>query len=205
MPYKPFKNEETRSSVLRGVRSGSEAAWQRFFDLYAGYVFSLANHAGMIGADADDIVQTVFSELAKPGGFDGYERGKGSFRSWLRRRVQWKIADEFRSKAKQPKRDDALCGDPDSIAVDPAEAQDALWRSAALEEAMRRLKAEVLPEHFAIFQASVVEEIPTEDIMVLYHVSRDNIYQIRKRLRVALTRHFSAALADLDSPLPPPL
>ena len=203
MPYKPFKNEETRTSVISGVKSGSEAAWNRFFDLYAGYVFSLASHAGMIGADADDIVQTVFTELSRPGGFDGYERGKGSFRSWLRRRVQWRIADAFRQKATLPKPDPAFCGNADSVVVDPAEAQDELWRSAALEEAMRRLKAEAAPGHFAIFQASVVEEIPAEDVMALYHVSRDNLYQIRKRMRAALERHFKAALADLDSPLPP--
>ena len=102
MSYKPFLNEETRSSVLSGVRSGSEAAWGRFFDLYAGYVFSLANQAGLIGPDADDIVQTVFAELAAPGGFDGYERGKGAFRPWLRRRVLWRITDEFRRRAARP-------------------------------------------------------------------------------------------------------
>ena len=159
MPYKPFNNEETRSSVLSGVRSGSEAAWGRFFDLYAGYVFSLANQAGLIGTDADDIVQTVFAELSAPGGFDGYERGKGPFRPWLRRRVLWRIKDELRRRAARP--------------------------------------------HFAIFQASMIEDIPSEDVMALYHVTRDNLYQIRKRMREAFRRHFDAVLADIDAPLPP--
>ena len=57
--------------------------------------------------------------------------------------------------------------------------------------------------HFAIFQASVIEEIPTEDVMALYNVTRDNLYQIRKRMRAAFKKHFEAALADLDAPLPP--
>jgi RNA polymerase sigma factor (sigma-70 family) len=200
MPYKPFKNEETRTSVLSGVSSGAEAAWGRFFDLYAGYVFSLANRAGLIGTDADDLVQTVFAELAKPNGFDGYERGKGAFRSWLRRRVEWRIADTFRLKAKTPRADIAFGGDPDRVAVNPDDARDELWRAAALDEAMRRLRAEAAPDHFAIFQASVVEELPTEDVMALYHVSRDNLYQIRRRMKAALERHYKAALADLDEP-----
>ena len=80
MPYKPYKNEETRTSILNGVRTGAEEAWGRFFDTYAGYVFAIATHAGLVGSDADEIVQTVFTELSRPGGFDGYERGKGSFR-----------------------------------------------------------------------------------------------------------------------------
>ena len=203
MSYKPFLNEETRSSVLSGVRSGSEAAWGRFFDLYAGYVFSLANQAGLIGPDADDIVQTVFAELAAPGGFNGYERGKGAFRPWLRRRVLWRITDEFRRRAAHPPFDDACKGNLDALVAEPETIRDELWRAAAREEAMRRLRAEASGQHFAIFQASVIEEIPTEDVMALYNVSRDNLYQIRKRMRAAFRKHFEAALTDLDAPLPP--
>ncbi len=204
MPYKPFKNEQTRSSVLAGVRSGSEAEWSRFFDLYAGYVFSLANQAGLVGADADDIVQTVFVELASPGGFSGYDRAKGPFRPWLRQRVLWRVMDEFRRRSSLPSFDISHKGNMDLLTEDLSAAHDELWRAAAREEAMRRLQAEASPEHFAIFQASVVEEIPTEDVMSLYHVTRDNLYQIRKRMRAAFKRHFAAALLDLDTPYLPP-
>ena len=136
MSYKPFLNEETRSSVLSGVRSGSEAAWGRFFDLYAGYVFSLANQAGLIGPDADDIVQTVFAELSAPGGFDGYERDKGAFRPWLRRRVLWRITDEFRRRAARPPFDDACKGNLDALVAEPETVRDELWRAAAREVAL---------------------------------------------------------------------
>ena len=39
--------------------------------------------------------------------------------------------------------------------------------------------------------------------MALYDVSRDNLYQIRKRMRAAFERHYNAALRDMDAPLPP--
>ncbi len=198
--YKPFLNEETRSSVLAGVRAGSEEAWGRFFDLYAGYVFTLARRAGLLGEDADDLVQTVFSELSAPGGFDGYERGKGSFRVWLRRRAQWRIADELRRHASAPQR--APLDDPDVFPA-PDAALDEAWIEAARAEALRRLRETVSPEHFAIFQASVLEELPTEDVMRLYRVSRDNLYQIRKRVKDAFAEHLKAALDDLDAPAPP--
>ncbi len=204
MTYKPFLNEETRTSVLAAVKTGSEAAWSRFFDLYAGYVFSLARRAGLIGADADDLVQTVFAELSAPDGFEGYERGKGAFRPWLRQRVCWRIADALRrraaAQAKFRRADEAFF---DSLPSPPDARQDACWIEAARDEALRRLRAEVSAEHFAIFQASVLEELPTEDVMALYHVSRHNVYQIRKRLKAALQRHLAAALDDLDSPIPP--
>ncbi len=200
MTYKPFLNEETRSSVLAGVRAGSEEAWGRFFDLYAGYVFTLARRAGLLGADADDLVQTVFAELSAPGGFDGYERGKGSFRVWLRRRTQWRVADALRRRGAEPP--SIPLDNPDAFPA-PDAALDEDWIEAVREEALRRLRDSVSPEHFAVFQASVLEELPTEDVMRLYRVTRDNLYQIRKRVKGAFAAHLRAALEELDAPLPP--
>jgi RNA polymerase sigma-70 factor (ECF subfamily) len=200
MNYTPFRNEETRSSVLAGVRAGSEEAWGRFFDLYAGYVFSLARRNGLSGDDADDLVQNVFSELSAPGGFDGYERGKGSFRVWLRRRAQWRIMDALRRRTIAPPAQPL--DDPDVFPA-PDAALDEAWIEAAREEALRRLRDAVSPEHFAIFQASVLEELPTEDVLRLYRISRDNLYQIRKRVKETFADLLKAALDDLDAPLPP--
>lgn len=200
MNYKTFHNEETRSSVLAGVRAGSEEAWGRFFDLYAGYVFSLARRGGLSVEDSDDLVQTVFTELSAPGGFDGYKRGKGSFRVWLRQRAQWRIVDALRRRAAAP--DIAPLDTPDTFPA-PVAALDEEWIEAAHTEAIRRLRDAVSPEHFAIFQASVLEELPTEDVMRLYRVSRDNLYQIRKRVKVVFAELLKTVLDDLDAPLPP--
>ena len=66
MTYKHFNNETTRSSVLRAVAdTENEAAWNRFFDLYAGFVYSIARSKGLKPEDADDIVQIVFCDLAR--------------------------------------------------------------------------------------------------------------------------------------------
>ena len=54
MTYKHFNNESTRSSVLRAVAdTENEAAWNRFFDLYAGFVYSIARSKGLKPEDAD--------------------------------------------------------------------------------------------------------------------------------------------------------
>ena len=204
MKYKPFRNEETRTSVLSGVKTGTEEAWGRFFDLYAGYVFDMARRAGLPEPDADDLVQSVFSGLAAPGGFDGYDRGKGSFRAWLRRRAGWRIADAKRRRDSGLDMDDTLAGDLDGIAAAPGSGEsDEPWIEAASEEALRRLRAKSSPEHFAVFQASVLEDIPTEEVTRLYRVSRDNLYQIRKRMKAAFSALLAESLADLDAPLPP--
>lgn len=196
MSYKPFKNEETRTSVLAQIKTGSEAAWRRFFDIYAGYVYSLANKAGLINTDADEIVQAVFISLSVPGGFAGYDRSKGAFRSWLRKRTNWKIADAYRKRAK-----DRILPNGDFADTVSAEKNlDEGWVEIVHDEALRRLREKSSKEHFAIFQASVLEEIPTDEVVRLYNVSRDNVYQIRKRMSATLEGYIKEAFRDLDSP-----
>ena len=63
-----------------------------------------------------------------------------------------------------------------------------------MDEALRRLQSIVNPTHFAIFHASVIEELDVDSIRRLYGVSRDNIYQIRKRIK----GNFATLLADVS-------
>ncbi|MBR1609121.1 MAG: sigma-70 family RNA polymerase sigma factor [Kiritimatiellae bacterium] len=203
MIYKPFRDEQTQSSVLSGVRAGSEAAWARFFDLYAGYVISLARRSGLSECDSDDVVQVVFSGLSSPGGFEGYDRGKGAFRPWLRRRAIWRIMDKL-----QQNRAESEVFVPSGVpqAAEPAAPDsrgDEIWIEAAREEALRRLRRDSSPAHFAVFHASAVEGLPTEDVMRIYKISRANLYQIRKRMKDAFAKHLREALAYLDAPVLP--
>ena len=74
------------------------------------------------------------------------------------------------------------------------------WQAAALEEALRRIKPDVRPEHYAAFVASAVEGQDTEAVMRFYGLSRDNLYQIRKRLTEKLRETTAAVLAEMDAP-----
>ena len=57
MTYRHLNNETTRSSVLRAVaNTENEAAWNRLFNRYARFVYSIARSKGLNDADADDIV-----------------------------------------------------------------------------------------------------------------------------------------------------
>lgn len=78
MTYRSYHDATTRSSVLAAVKdTGDAAAWARFFDLYAGFVFAIARSKGLASEDADDIVQGVFSELARRMPTFEYDRTKG--------------------------------------------------------------------------------------------------------------------------------
>ena len=202
MNYRYFNNESTRSSVLKAVAdTEDEAAWHRFFDLYAGFVFSIARSKGLKPEDADDIVKMVFSDLARNLPTFKYDRAKGRFRSYLAGLVHWRVTDRL----KAGKRDMELMASFEEEAKATASADDEAfeereWQAAALEEALRRIKPEVNPEHYAAFVASTVEGQDTETVMRLYGLSRDNLYQIRKRLTAKLRETTAAVLAEMDTP-----
>ena len=202
MTYRHFNNESTRSSVLRAVaNTENEAAWQRLFDLYAGFVFSIARSKGLGDADADDIVQVVFMDLARNLPTFQYDRARGKFRSYLSGLVNWRVMD----KLKAGKRDTDLKASFWEEAKSAASSGDGgfaerEWQAAALEEALRRIKPEVNPEHYAAFVASAIEGQDTEIVMRLYGVSGDNLYQIRKRLTAKLRETVASVLAEMDTP-----
>ena len=202
MTYRHFNNETTRSSVLRAVASTeNEAAWQRLFDLYAGFVFSIARSKGLKPEDADDIVQVVFTDLARNLPMFQYDRAKGKFRSYLAGLVHWRVMDRLKAGKRDMELKANFLEEAQSVAS-PADDSFAEreWRAAALEEALRRIKSDVRPEHFAAFVASTVEGQDTETVMRLYGLSRDNLYQIRTRLTAKLREATAAVLAEMDAP-----
>lgn len=206
MTYRHFNNETTRSSVIKAVAdTGNDAAWARFFDLYAGFVFSIARSKGLKEEDADDIVQIVFADLARTMPTFNYDRAKGKFRSYLIGLVHWRVKDRLRLIDRDKlvpcdnKQMKVYIDEAASLPPADRDFAEREWQSAAMEEALRRLKQEVRQEHYAAFVASAVEGQDTETVMRLYNLSRDNLYQIRKRLTAKLQETVSAVLAAMEN------
>lgn len=202
MTYRHFNNESTRSSVLKAVAdTENEAAWRRLFDLYAGFVFSIARAKGLNDADADDIVQTVFIDLVRNLPTFRYDRGKGRFRSYLSGLVHWRVMDKLKAGKREAEFKAAVEDDAKAKAAAGGDEafEEREWQAAALEEALRRIKPEVRPEHYAAFVASAVEGQDTEAVTKLYGISSDNLYQIRKRLTARLREATDEVLKEMDA------
>ncbi len=205
MTYRYFNNETTRSSVLKAVADTSnEKAWKRLFDLYAGFVFSIARSKGLTVTDSDDIVQNVFVDLARNLPQFNYDRTKGRFRSYLIGLVNWRVTDKLRASKRDVDFKSQYGEDmKGAVAEDDGTFLENEWRAAAMEEALRRIKDEVNPDHFAAFVASTIEGQDTETVMNLYSITRDNLYQIRKRLTLKLKEATQAVLEEMDNPSTP--
>ena len=200
MTYRSYHDATTRSSVLAAVKdTGDAAAWARFFDLYAGFVFAIARSKGLSSEDADDIVQGVFSELARKMPTFEYDRTKGKFRSYLLELINWRILDKLKADKRESGLNAAYCEEAKSSApVAETAFIDQEWQNAAFSEALRRLQGEVRPEHFAAFVESTVEGIDTETVMRLHGMTRDNIYQIRARFTTKLKTLVATIRTEMD-------
>ena len=203
MTYRHFNNETTRSSVIRAVAdTENEAAWQRFFDLYAGFIFSIARSKGLNDTDADDIVQMVFADLARNLPTFQYDRAKGRFRSYLSGLVHWRVMDKLKAGKRDADLKAAFWEEAKGAAAEDDGFAEREWQAAALEEALRRIKPDVRPEHYAAFVA-MKEGQETETVMRLYGFSRDNLYQIRTRLTAKLREVCAKVLEEMDAPCAP--
>ena len=202
MTYRHFNNESTRSSVLRAVAdTENESAWNRLFDLYAGFVYSIARSKGLNDADADDVVQVVFTDLARNLPTFQYDSAKGRFRSYLAGLVHWRVTDRLKAGKRDMELKANFLEEAQSFtSPDDDGFAEREWQAAALEEALRRMKPDIKPEHYAAFVASAVEGQDTETVMRLYGISSDNLYQIRKRLTMKLRETVASVLAEMDAP-----
>ena len=209
MTYRSYHDATTRSSVLAAVKdTGDAAAWSRFFDLYAGFVFAIARSKGLNSEDADDIVQGVFLELARRMPTFEYDRTKGRFRSYLLELINWRVLDKLKADKRESERGKPYCEEAKSnyddkvgkASVPAAETAfiDQEWQNAAFNEALRRLQEEARPDHFAAFVESTVEGMDTETVMRLHGMTRDNIYQIRARFTAKLKTLVVAIRTEMD-------
>jgi RNA polymerase sigma-70 factor, ECF subfamily len=83
MPPSP---PETRASlILRLPNAADVAAWDEFVSVYGPLVFRVARGRGLQPADADDLVQEVFSAVAGRIGDWLRRPDRGRFRAWLLR------------------------------------------------------------------------------------------------------------------------
>ena len=177
----------------------TESAWRRFFASYAGPVFAFARSRGLQETDADDVVQTVFAELAAPGGFSGYDAARGAFWPWLARRAAWRAADLRRGEKARLSLERSVFANRDVPAVSIPTFDDEPSETIH-DEVLRRLRADVPPERFAVFSESILDGLSTENVCAKHGITRGNLYQIRRRLRVAYLRQWRALLDERNRP-----
>jgi RNA polymerase sigma factor (sigma-70 family) len=197
----------TRSSLLRRLKCWDDReSWQAFFDTYWKLIYSVARKAGLSDTEAQDVVQETVVTVAKKMPDFSYDRSLGSFKGWLLNITRWRIADALRKRP--PAGRFVHSANPDATArtstveaiPDPredilADLWDAEWEHHLMQVALQRIKRQVNPRHYQIFDLYVIKNWPVEKVTRLLKVSDDQVYQVKSRL----TQLLKEIIADLET------
>ena len=183
----------TRRTLLTRLKNwGDQAGWQEFFDTYWRLIYSVAAKAGLTDAEAQEVVQETFLEVAKKMPGFHYDPALGSFKGWLLHTTQWKISAQFKRRRRERREirlpeengtaTSALERLPDPISLDWDEVWETEWERNLLEAALEKVKLRVSPAQFEIFYLHVLKERPVKEVSATLEVSAGQVYLAKYRV-----------------------
>ena len=204
-------NARTRESLLRRVRNwGDDESWQEFFNIYWKIIYTLAVRSGLTECEAEEIVQATMISVANNIRTFEYDPRAGKFRTWVCNQARWKIADHLRRRSREnalvPRRskpNPALTG-TDTVARVPDERDslaafvDKDWDEAIAEVALARVRSQVNPKQFQIFDLFVVKNWPVRRVSQTMKVSAAYVYLTKSRIVRLLKRQKSEMEKELQ-------
>ncbi|MBI3417213.1 MAG: sigma-70 family RNA polymerase sigma factor [Verrucomicrobia bacterium] len=192
-----MKNDDpsiaTHASLLEKLRDlEDQASWRRFFDTYAGLIRRVALQAGLSQADAEDVLQETAISVARHLPGFRYDPKICSFKTWMLRLTRWRVIDHFRKRQLQAGSLDPATGDTDADAeldrvtggrapeVEAVWEQE--WREATLAAALERVRANVHPQTFQMFDLHVLRGMSAGETAQLLGVNIARVYLARHRV-----------------------
>ena len=186
-----------RSLVERLADGGDQRRWQEFFDTYWKLIYSAARQSGLTDTEAQEVVQETVITVAKNIDKLKYDPAIGSFKGWLLQITRWRIADQFRKRepgnVKRPRSlDDRATATiervPDSHVVDLDALWETEWKENLFEAAIARVKKQIEPKQFQIFDCYVRKEWSAQKVAERLRVNIGQVYLARHRVGALLKK-----------------
>ncbi len=186
-PHQPPEAEHPTlsSMLLAGAQAMDPAAWKRLADTFGPIVYRWCRSSGIPEADAADVVQEVFSSVARSIGDFQRQKPQGSFRAWLATITRHRATDYFRKNEHRQRATGgtaalgALQQHPDALdsTICPASAEQPL-----LLQAVEYVRAEFEPATWQAFWLTAVEGQPARDVAQQLQLSTASVYQAKSRV-----------------------
>ena len=174
----------TNCDMLDEVRRHSDPACDYFYRTYMPLIRLHGRDCGVPDSDLDDLVQIVMMEFFRDDRFT-YDAKKGSFRGYLRKIIHSRSMDLLRRRYRD-KRNDALSSDGDEMFLDQRYNEE--WLNFIRDEAMRRLRCAVSPEHFQQFFMLAIQHRSVKEVARFYDARTSTIYSSCRRTRIVLEK-----------------
>lgn len=184
----------TRATLIARLKNWQDqASWQDFFDTYWKLIYGLARKFGLNDEDAQDVVQETMVSVANHMPNFKYDPQIGSFKSWLRTLIRWRIMDHIRKRGAAvtvPIQGETETGEEPSGVKDLADtgsqtieqAYEQEWQKNLLDAAVAKVKRKLDPQRYQIFDFYVNKEWPPEKVAATFKISVDQVYLAKHRI-----------------------
>lgn len=193
----------TRASLLERLKDPEDQDSHReFYDLYRNLIYGVAMKYGLSDADAQDIIQETMRSVTQKLAEFQYDPKVGSFKGWLLQNTKWRIIELLRTQKKHLKKPSTSGDDsrrtgtmervPDPSGNNLDEIWEGEWQRTLLERAVTKVRQEVRPLQFQIFDCYVLKQWPVEKVAKTLGVSATQAYiaklRVGKKLRDEVKR-----------------
>lgn len=193
-----------RSLVERLGNPDDQASWRTFFDAYGGLLYRVARAAGLTDTEAQEAVQETVITVARNIGGLRYDPALGSFKGWLLQTARWRIADQFRHRQRQERlgasaapgwaedggapRTALIDRLPDPGGPDLEAVWETEWRESVLAAALARVRKQVDPRQYQIFDCCVTKGWPPTRVARELGVNIAQVYVGKHRVGALLKK-----------------
>jgi RNA polymerase sigma-70 factor (ECF subfamily) len=193
----PEDSLATRASLLARLKDWeNQASWQDFFETYWQLIYRVGLKAGLTDAEAQDAVQeTVLAVARNIKGFQ-YEPARCSFKTWLmlitRQRILWQLKkrlpsyQHLASSQDETARTSTVERIPDPSAIDLDAVWDAEWQKNLMSAALERVKKQVSPRQFQIFDLYVLQDWSAGEVARTLRINVAQVYLAKHRISALL-------------------
>lgn len=201
--------EKTRKSLIARLDNWEDQkTWDEFYQTYWRLIYAVAIKAGLRPDEAHDCVQETVLSIAKQSKKKLYDPAQGSFKTWLMNMTRWRINDQFRKR----KKDTAMAGgewedDRKTAVIDRFEDPkgdmlgrlwDVEWKKNIADAALSRVKAQVSPKQYQIFDCYVVRQWDAKKVQDHLNVSMAQVYLAKHRVGAVLKKELARLEEDGD-------
>ena len=198
----------TRRSLLTRLKDwDDQQGWREFFETYWRLIYSVATKAGLNDSDAQDIVQETVVAVARKMRDFRYDPAVGSFKTWLMLIVRSRIADHLRRRNCRIQTVAAPAGEtagtalieqvPDAGGNKLEALWEDEWRKGLFEAALDRVKQQVSPRQFQIFDLYVLQQVPPRTITASLGLSLGQVYLVKHRVGRLVRREVERLEANM--------
>ncbi|MBR5185999.1 MAG: sigma-70 family RNA polymerase sigma factor [Akkermansia sp.] len=200
--------DRTRRSLIARLHDWQDQrSWDEFYRTYWRLIYAVATQAGLRDDEAWDTVQETILTIAKQSRNGGYDPQKGSFKKWLWHITRWRIKDRLKGRPLEsapPRGDDDTemipdVGDlPDVNGESFESIWEREWQRNLIKAATERVKMQVNPKQFQIFDYYVLRGMSTLEVRRKLGVSLTQIYLARHRVSSLLKKEIESLRAGTE-------